>query len=159
MKNIIFIVFLFHIYYVKNKYAIFDLKTYKNNSNYPDEYEKFFYDNLYNMIYSEISIGPNKEKYIMEIKTNTYGLSVINHNCEIPPIDNTNSSSYDSNFGGSSILKNTTYYVPIYGEYYAAILENIIYIQTNEGEKNTKINYIFSPRNDSIYAPYYMVKP
>ena len=95
MKNIIFIVFLFHIYYVKNKYVIFDLKTYKNNSNYPDEYEKFFFDNLYNMIYSEISIGPEKEKYIMEIKTNTYGLSIINHNCDIPPIDNSNTSSYD----------------------------------------------------------------
>ena len=159
MKNIIFIVFLFHIYYVKNKYVIFDLKTYKNNSNYPDEYEKFFYDNLYNMIYSEIPIGPNKEKYIMEIKTNIYGLSVINHNCEIPPIDNLNSSSYDSNFGGSSILKPIAIYIPIYEEHYAAILENIIYFKTNEGEKNTKINFVFSPRNDSIYAPYYMVKP
>ena len=159
MKNIIFIVFLFHIYYVKNKYVIFDLKTYKNNSNYPDEYEKFFFDNLYNMIYSEISIGPEKEKYIMEIKTNTYGLSIINHNCDIPPIDNSNTSSYDSDFAGSTIFKPIIHYIPIYQEFYAAILENKIYIKTNEGENNTKINYVFGPRNDSEYAPYYMVKP
>jgi len=159
MRNIIFVVFLFHIYFVKNKYVIFELKTYKNNSNYPDEYEKFFFDNLYNMIYSEISIGPNKEKYIMEIKPNSYGLSVINHNCDIPPTEYINSTSYDSDFGGSTILKPIIYFMPIYNEYYAAILQNQIYIKTNEGEYNAKINYVFSSRNDSEFAPNYLVKP
>ena len=101
--NLILIIFFINIYFVKNEYVIFDLKTYKNNSDYYDEYEKFFYDNLYNMLYSEIPIGPNKEKFIMEIKTNTYGFSIYNHNCEIPPIESTHSSNYSSDFGNSKI--------------------------------------------------------
>jgi len=95
----------------------------------------------------------------MEIKPNSYGLSVINHNCDIPPTEYINSTSYDSDFGGSTILKPIIYFMPIYNEYYAAILQNQIYIKTNEGEYNAKINYVFSSRNDSEFAPNYLVKP
>ena len=157
--NLILIIFFINIYFVKNEYVIFDLKTYKNNSNYYDEYEKFFYDNLYNMLYSEIPIGPNKEKYIMEIKTNTYGFSIYNHNCEIPPIESTHSSNYSSDFGNSTVFRPIRPYIPKFGEYYACVLENIINIKTNNGESSTKINYLFSPRNVTEYAPKLLLRP
>ena len=86
----------------------------------------------------------------MEIKAESFLFSIFNYNCEIPPI-NKSAISYLPTFANSSII----YYqnrFPIYGEYFTYILENNIYIKTNKGEKNAKINYMFSPRNDSNYT-------
>ena len=89
-------------------------------------------------------------KIIMEIKAESFLFSIFNYNCEIPPI-NKSTISYLPTFANSSII----YYqnrFPIYGEYFTYILENNIYIKTNKGEKKAKINYMFSPRNDSNYT-------
>lgn len=47
--DIFLLLIINNISFVKTEYVTFDLKTFKNNSNYSDEYEKFFYDNLYNI--------------------------------------------------------------------------------------------------------------
>ena len=160
INNYFILFFLFFLYSfqdVKRDYVIFDLKTYKNISDYPDEYENVFYENVYNILYSEISLGQNKEKIIMEIKAESFLFSIFNYNCEIPPI-NKSAISYLPTFANSSII----YYqnrFPIYGEYFTYILENNIYIKTNKGEKNAKINYMFSPRNDSNYTQNLILRP
>ena len=63
------ILFFLNIYYTKSDYAILELNTYKNKSNYNKEQINYFYDSLYNILYSEISISSSDIKYIMEIKT------------------------------------------------------------------------------------------
>ena len=158
--NIGFFLVFFNIFsVVKNDYVTFDLKTYKNNSDYYDEYEKYFFDHLYNMLYSEISLGPNKQKMIMEIKVDTLYFSIYNHNCEIPPVDNTQTSSYLDNFANSTILKDIKNSIPFDGEYFLTLLENTIDVKTNNGQKTTKINYLFSRRNDTDYTQYLVLRP
>ena len=161
-NNNLFIYFLTLFFFtiinvIKSDYVTFDLKTYKNFSNYSDEYENFFYENLYNIIYSEIPLGPNKEKYIMEIKAENYLFSIFNYNCEIPPVDNSKNSSYFPDFANSTILFELK--IPYYYEYNTSILENSIYIKTNKGDKKTKINYLFSPRNNSTKNEYLFIRP
>ena len=157
--NIISILFFSNIYsIVKSDYVIFDLKTFKNNSDYYDEYEKFFYDNLYNILYSEIALGPNHEKIIMELKVDTTYLSIYNHNCEIPPVDNSKNTSYLPTFADSKILKSLGEF-NFEGEYYLSLLENSISLKTNNGEKKININYLYSPRNNSNYTEYINMRP
>ena len=153
-----FILFYFNNFsFVKTDYVSFDLKTYKNNSNYSEEYEKFFYDNLYNILYSEIPLGPNKEKYIMEIKVTSYFFTIYNHNCEVPPVGKTKNTSYSQNFADSNLI--SPILMPFYGEYFTSVLENTIYLETNKGKKNVKISYIYSPRNDSQYTRNLILRP
>ena len=142
---------------IKADYVTFELKTYTNISDYSDEYENFFYENLYNILYSEIPLGPNKEKIIMEIKAENFLFSIFNYNCEVPPVDNSKNANYSTDFANSTILRQFIF--PIYQEYNASILENTIYIKTNKGEKNTKINYLFSPRNDFEKIKYLILRP
>jgi len=98
------LLFFLNIYSIKNDYVTFDIKTYKNNSNVKEEYLNFYYNNFKNMIYSEIPLGPNKEKYVMEIKDDQFGLTIYNHNCDIPPIDDSKSSTYLPTLANSTII-------------------------------------------------------
>ena len=152
--------FLLNIYSIKNDYVTFDIKTYKNNSNVKEEYLNFYYNNLKNMIYSEIPLGPNKEKYVMEIKDDQFGLTIYNHNCDIPPIDNSKSSTYLPTLANSTIIDfiddNETI---INGEYFTYILENKINVKTNTSEIDTKIDYLYSPRNNSNYTKKVTFRP
>ena len=156
IKTLYLLFFNFYSINVKSNYVIFDLKTYKNNSDYPNEYEKFFYDTLYNILYTEIPLGPNKEKYIMEIKASNLFFSIYNHNCEIPPVHNSKNYSYSENFANSKVVYS---HFSIFGENNASLLENTIYIQTNKGEKSAIINYIFSPRDNHEDIQYTILRP
>ena len=56
------------------------------------------------------------------------------------------------NFVNSKIIEYIdTNDTQIYGEYFVYILNNTIKINTNNGEKNFFIDYIFSQRNDTNY--------
>ena len=154
------ILFFVIIYSVKTDYAIFDIITFKNNSLNEQEYINYFYNNYNNIIYSKITLGPNKEKYIMEIKSDSIGFTIFNHNCDIPPIDNSKNTSYFPNLANSTTIDfiddNETI---IYGEYFTSILNNKIYIKTNEGEKQVDIDFVFSPRDDSNYTKNLILRP
>ena len=158
--KIIISLFFFNFCFVKNDYAIFDLNTYKNNSFYKEEYINFYFNNFNNILYTNIILGPNKEKFIMEIKSDTKGFTIFNHNCEIPPPDNSNISNYSPTLANSTIIESiddneTT----IFEEYFTSILENTIYINTNNGEKSTIIDFVFSPRNDPDYLKRINLRP
>ena len=154
------ILFFLNIDSVKNDYVTFDLNTYKNNSNYPEENVNFYYNNLNNMLYSKISLGTNKENYIMELKDNTFGFSIFNHNCDIPPVDNSKSSSYLPTLANSSIIDYVDdNYTTSLGEYFPYILNNTLNVQTNKGEKNVEIDFIFSLRNDTNYIKKVVLRP
>lgn len=161
-KIIIIIItfFIFNLYLVKNDYAIFELNTFQNKSFYEEEYTNFFYNNFKNILYSNITLGPYKEKYIMEINSDTKGFTIFNHNCEIPPSDNSNISNYSNTLANSTIIEyiddNETV---LFDEYFTSILENTIYVKTNSGEKNTIIDFIFSPRNDPYYLKNKNLRP
>ena len=163
MKNKIFfiiILFLFKLYLVRTDYAIFELNTYKNNSLNADEYINYFYNKFSNIIYSKIPLGPNKENFIMEIRTNTRGFTIFNHNCDIPPADNSHTDSYLPTLGDSTIIdtiddNQTT----IFEEYFISILENTIYINTDKGPKSALIDFVFSPRNNSNYTKKLILRP
>jgi len=154
------LLFFLNIHSIKNDYVTFDIKTYKNNSNVKEEYLNFYYNNFKNMIYSEIPLGPNKEKYVMEIKDDQFGLTIYNHNCDIPPIDDSKSSTYLPTLANSTIIDfvddNQTI---INGEYFTSILENKINVKTNVGEIETKIDYLYSPRNNSNYTKRVTFRP
>ena len=149
-----------NIYLVKNDYVYFDLYTFKNNSQYEEEYLNYFFDNFNNSIYSKILLGPNKEQFIMEIKSDKEGFTIFNHNCDIPPVDSSGPSSYLPTLADSSIIDYVDDNMTInFGEYYTYVLENTIYIQTNNGEKSTKVDFVFSPRNDTNYIKKLVLRP
>ena len=154
------LLFFLNIYSIKNDYVTFDIKTYKNNSNVKEEYLNFYYINLKNMIYSEILLGPNKEKYVMEIKDDQFGFTIYNHNCDIPPIGDSKSSTYLPTLANSTIIDfvddNQTI---INGEYFTYILENNINVKTNVREIDTNIDYLYSPRNNSNYTKRVTFRP
>ena len=156
------VLFFLNIYSIKSDYVTFDIKTYKNNSNVKEEYLNFYYQNFKNMIYSEILLGPNKEKekYIMEIKDDSFGLTIYNHNCEIPPIDNSKSSTYLPTLANSTIIDSVDdNQTVINGEYFTYILENKINIKTNTKELDANIDYVYSPRNNSNYTKKVSFRP
>ena len=154
------LLFFLNIYSIKNDYVIFDIKTYKNNSNVKEEYLNFYYNNIKNMIYSEILLGPNKEKYVMEIKDDSFGFTIYNHNCDIPPIDNDNSSTYLPTLANSTIIEYVDENLTIInGEYFTYLLENKINIKTNNNDINTNISYLYSPRNNSNYTKKVNLRP
>ena len=154
------ILFFLNIYYTKSDYAIFELNTYKNKSNYNKEQINYFYDSLYNILYSEISISSSDIKYIMEIKTDSLGFTIYNYNCDIPPINKELNPPLLPNFANSKIIEHIdTNDTQIYGEYFAYILNNTLKINTNNGEKNIFIDYIFSQRNDTNYLKNVILRP
>ena len=160
-NSVIFIIILFYLnIFLVNTYVIFDLNTFKNNSYKEEEYANYFYNNYNNIIYSEITLGLNKQKYIMEIQTDSIGFTIFNHNCEIPPSDNSKATSYLPTLANSTLIEhiddNETEF---FGEYYTSILENIIYVNTDKGEKNTKIDFLFSPRDDPNYTKNVILRP
>ena len=160
-NRIIFLITLFFIsIYSVNSYVIFELNTFKNNSIKEEEYANYFYNNYKNIIYTEISLGLNKQKFIMEIQTDSEGFSIFNHNCEIPSSDNSKTTSYLPTLANSTLIDyiddNET---DIFGEYFTSILENIIYINTDKGEKNAKIDFVFSPRDDPNYTKKVILRP
>ena len=154
------ILFFLNIYYTKSDYAILELNTYKNKSNYNKEQINYFYDSLYNILYSEISISSSDIKYIMEIKTDSLGFTIYNYNCDIPPINKELNPPLLPNFANSKIIEHIdTNDTQIYGEYFAYILNNTLKINTNNGEKNIFIDYIFSQRNDTNYLKNVILRP
>ena len=62
----------------------------------------------------------------MEIKVNSYYFTIYNHNCEIPPVDNTKNTSYNQDFADSNFLFSIL--MPLNGEYFSLLLENTIYL-------------------------------
>ena len=96
----------------------------------------------------------------MEIQTESIGFTIFNHNCEIPPSDNSKTTSYLPTLANSTLIEyiddNET---DFFGEYYISILENIIYVNTDKGEKNSKIDFVFSPRDDPNYAKKVILRP
>ena len=161
-KYLILLIILIHlnIYLSQHDYVYFDLKTFKNNSISEREYYNYFYNTYNNDIYSEISLGPYKEKYIMELKPDNMRFTIFNNNCDIPPSDGSQTSNYLPTLANSTLIEyiNDNLTV-IEGEYFVSILENTISLQTNNGEINTKIDYVFSPRNDSDYVKHEILRP
>ena len=154
------ILFFLNICYIKSDYAIFELNTYKNKSNYDKEQINYFYDSFYNILYSEISLSSEDIKYIMKIKTDSVGLTIYNYNCDIPPVNKESNPPLQPNFANSKIIdhidRNDT---QIYGEYFVYILNNTLKVKTNKEEKNIFIDYIFSQRNDSNYLKNVILRP
>ena len=53
-KKYLFLFFI-NFFIVKSEYTIFELNTYKNKSNYPEEYLNYFYESFWNILYSKIN--------------------------------------------------------------------------------------------------------
>ena len=165
MKNKIYEIYLLllltiNIYYINCEYAIFELDTYKNKSNYDKEQINYFYDTIMNKLYSKITLGPKNNQYIMEIKINTIGLTIYNHNCDIPPINPDSNPSLLPNFEESIIIDhiddNET---QIYGEYFIYILNNTMNIKTDKGEQKIYVDYLFSQRDNPDYVNKDILRP
>ena len=161
MKNIINIIYIFIFFKsFKCDYAIFELDTYKNNSQYDKEQINYFYNTLNNSLYSKIFLGPKNIQYIMEFKIDTIGFTIYNFNCDIPPLNSEANSPLLPNFANSKIIDHVDdNETEIFGEYFIYILENNINIKTEKGEKNLNIDYLFSQRNDTNYVKKDILRP
>ena len=163
MENLILsliLLFSFKFFLVRNDYAIFELNTYTNKSLNEDEDINYFYNNFNNIIYSEISLGSEKEKFIMEIRSDAMGFTIFNHNCDIPPIDSSQTNSYLPTLANSTIIDSIDDNQTVnFGEYFTSILENTIYINTDKGPKTANIDFLFSPRNDPNYIKNKALRP
>ena len=152
--------FVVNIYYINCEYAIFDLDTYKNNSNDYKEQINYFYNSISNILYSKISLGPKNIQFIMELKIDTIGLTIYNFNCDIPPINSDNNPPFLPNFADSEIMDHIDdNYTEIYGEYFIYILNNTMNIKTEKGEKKVYIDYLFSQRSDTKYVKKDLLRP
>ena len=153
------LVFFINVSFIKSDYAIFELNTYQNKSNYDNEQINYFYDSFTNILYSEITLN-SKDKYIMEIKTDSLGFTIYNYNCDIPPLSKVATPPLLPGFSSSKIIDHVdTNDTEIYGEYFVYILNNTINIKTNKGDKNIYVDYIFSQRNDSEYTKNIVLRP
>ena len=161
MKNKIYLfLFFINFFIVKSEYTIFELNTYKNKSNYPEEYLNYFYESFWNILYSKISIGPKEVQYIMELTMNTIGFSIYNYNCNIPPINSDTNPPLLPNFSNSMIIEHVEdNMTDIEGEYFIYILNNTIKIKTEKEEKNVFVDYIFSPRDNKEYIKKIVLRP
>ena len=96
----------------------------------------------------------------MEIRSDTKGFTIFNHNCDIPPSDNSHINSYLPTLSNSTIIDyiddNETV---IFDEHFISVLENTIYIDTDKGPKNAKIDFVFSPRNEPDYIKNVVLRP
>jgi len=154
------ILFFLNICYIKSDYAIFELNTYQNKSNYDKEQINYFYDSFHNILYSEISLSSNDIKFIMEIKTDSLGFTIYNYNCDIPPLNKELNPPLQPNFANSKVIDHIdTDDTQIYGEYFIYILNNTLKVNTNKEEKNIFLDYVFSQRNDTNYLKNVILRP
>lgn len=158
--DIYILIFFMNIFYIKTDYVVFELNTFKNSSTYEKDQINYFYDSLSNILYSIISLGPQHEQYIMELKIDTIGLTIYNFNCDIPPVNSENFKPYLPNFADSIVVDhiddNET---QIYGEYFMYLLNNTLKVKTEKGEKTLFIDYLFSQRNDTKYIKNIILRP
>jgi hypothetical protein len=98
----------------------------------------------------------------MEIKLDSQGFTIFNHNCDIPPIEtpeHPGQSSYLPDLANSITVDHVDdNLTTILDEYFISLLENTISVQTNNGEKSVNIDFVFSPRNDTNYIKKIILK-